>query len=183
MKALPSKEYLQECFTYDPETGLLYWKERPLEHFKSTGIFKSWNTKYSGKLALNYLSGGYKIGNLDGKICKSHRVIWKLCHGTEPDLILHENGNTFDNRIEKLSSGTQLENSKDIALSIKNRSGISGVHWHKHGQKWQAFISINKSRKHLGMYEDFFEACCVRKKAELEYGYHENHGRRRKRTL
>ena len=31
-KELPV-EYLRECFHYDPETGELTWKERPLSHF------------------------------------------------------------------------------------------------------------------------------------------------------
>lgn len=36
VKPLPDADYLLECFEVDLEQGTLYWKERPLHHFKST---------------------------------------------------------------------------------------------------------------------------------------------------
>lgn len=32
-KILPDREYLVQCFDYDPISGVLTWKNRPLEHF------------------------------------------------------------------------------------------------------------------------------------------------------
>lgn len=32
------------------------------------------------------------------------------------------------------------------------------------------------NRNYLGRFFDFFEACCVRKSAEIKLNYHKNHG-------
>lgn len=177
-KSLPSQEYLQECFVYDPRTGLLFWKERPISHFKNERVWKIWNTRFSGELALNYVIKGYKVGHLNGSQVRSHRVIYKLIHGADPYLILHSSGEGLDNRIEMVSSGSHSDNGKDMKKSIANASGITGVGWYKSRNQWRAKIGVNRKTKHLGYYEDFFEACCARKSAEVKFGYHPNHGKR-----
>ena len=57
-----------------------------------------------------------------------------------------------------------------------NKTGICGVTWDKKSEKWHPFINIGKKLKHLGLCDDFFEAICRRKSAELIHGYHPNHG-------
>jgi len=47
-------------------------------------------------------------------------------------------------------------------------SRIAGVYERATG-KWRAYINVNGSRIGLGTYKDFFEACCIRKSAELKY--------------
>jgi len=50
-KELPI-EFLRECLSYDPETGILTWKERPPEHFvHSSRADGGFNVKYAGKQA------------------------------------------------------------------------------------------------------------------------------------
>jgi len=46
----------------------------------------------------------------------------------------------------------------------------------KDAKKWGARIETLDKRLNLGCFEDFFEAICVRKSAEIRYNYHENHG-------
>lgn len=175
---LPTKEYLEECFTYDPETGLLYWKRRPRNHFKFERDFNGWNTKYSGKVALNMLTkAGYLKGTLDGIKVYTHRVIWKLCRGTEPEEVLHENGNKSDNRICKLSGATHAENMRDQKKPKNNSSGCTGVYWNRDRNKWHARIHVKGKNKNLGFYTNINDAVAVRKAAEVQYGYHPNHGR------
>ncbi len=175
---LPTQEYLQECFTYDPETGLLYWKNRPLKHFKSEWAAIVWNKKYPGKIALNGLDkDGYRRGELCGHNVRAHRIIYKLVTGKEPNIICHENGSTEDNRIDKISSGTISMNNKDKAKHITNTSGITGVRWREEKNRWFAEIGIDGKKKHLGCFRTKEEAIAARKAAEIEYGYHPNHGR------
>jgi hypothetical protein len=50
------------------------------------------------------------------------------------------------------------------------------VCWKKRVSKWLASISINGKRKHLGYFKDIDDAIEARKNANIEYGYHANHG-------
>ena len=36
-------EFLNECFSLNSETGVLTWRERPREHFKSEQAFRARN--------------------------------------------------------------------------------------------------------------------------------------------
>lgn len=50
-----------------------------------------------------------------------------------------------------------------------NKSGISGVWWHKETNKWQAYIRKDYKRINLGLHACFLDACAARLKAELIY--------------
>ena len=54
------------------------------------------------------------------------------------------------------------------SLYANSKSGVTGVTWHKRNQCWTVQINKNKKRSYLGSTENFFEACCIRKKAEIE---------------
>lgn len=176
---LPSQEYLKECFEYDMEKGVLIWKHRPLNHFSTEQSWKSCNTRFANKPALNSLNGrNYRHGKLDGVPLLAHRVIYKLIYGDDPDSTLHSYGNTANNKLESISSGTQEENLKDKKKYKNNVSGVNGVSWDKKPGKWKAYIGVNGRPKHLGYFDKLEEAVSVRKAAEIEYGYHAEHGKR-----
>lgn len=170
-KALPTQKYLKECFTYDPETGLLYWKHRPVEHFKTVTAWKIWNSKYPDTLALNTLRHGYLTGEISNEPVFAHRVIYKMWYGEEPEFILHKHGNTQDNRIENFSTGSHELNMKDKITYKNNTSGVKGVSFHKPSGKWRAYISKDRKVKALGLYTDIEDAIAARKAAEVELGY------------
>lgn len=170
---LPSQEYLKECFDYNPETGELFWKERPRYHFKTEAGWKSFNTQFAGKLTFRSKCGsGYYFGKLNGKNFKTSRIVYKILNGVDPDIVLHKDGNKTDNRPGSLSSGTSAENSKDLKKYITNKSGIMGVNFCKN--KW--VVTLNS--KYIGSSTDFFEACCMRKSMEVLHNYHPSHGKR-----
>lgn len=59
---------------------------------------------------------------------------------------------------------TQARNKRVVKNS---KFGINGVTFHlKHG-KYQATIGAGGKQFYLGLFDDFFEACCARKSAEL----------------
>ena len=89
----------------------------------------------------------------------------------------HINGEREDNRWDNLRSVDAGENSKNTKKRSDNTSGIQGVHWAKRNKHWHVYINEKGGRTNLCYTHDFFEACCVRKSAELEYGFHQNHGR------
>lgn len=122
---------------------------------------------------------GYRVVSINNRKLYGHRVIWALFYGEWPkDQLDHINGIKDDNRIENLRVVTNMENGRNQKLFITNKTRLSGVSWNKVANKWESYIYDNCRKMNLGMNEDFFEATCARKSAELLLGFHENHGRR-----
>ncbi|WP_251847234.1 HNH endonuclease signature motif containing protein [Enterobacter hormaechei] len=113
-KELPV-EYLRECFQYDPETGELTWKERPLSHFEhSTKADGGFNKKYAGKIAGSVMARGYVWITLNKRPHFAHRIAWAIHYGEYPkDVIDHVNGIRTDNRISNLVQSTPSANSRN----------------------------------------------------------------------
>lgn len=178
-----TQKYLQECFDYNPKTGDLVWKERPLDHFSCENGHKIFNNRNAGKIAgsivrKHYNKKYYRV-MLIGRQRKNHRIIWMLIYGEWPDQIDHINGNGLDNRLCNLRNVDTAENNRNLRFNRSNKSGCMGVYFHKITGKWRAFIGINKRKIDLGSYYDWFEAVCARKSAESYYGFHKNHGLKR----
>ena len=62
-------------------------------------------------------------------------------------------------------NGTQLSHVQSIPTKA-NKSGVVGVNWDKSRNKWQASIRFQGRKYNLGRFDDFDEACKVRKEAE-----------------
>lgn len=157
------QERVKELFSYNQQSGEL------------VRIGGGRNSKY------NYSNwsrvAGYKQVWVDGRTYLVHRLIWLYVHGAFPTEIDHINGNRIDNRISNLRDVTKKENAKNSAKRRDNTSGVTGVCWHKSLKKWFARINAEESPLSLGYFDNFGDAVIARKKAEKEYGYHENHGR------
>lgn len=54
-------------------------------------------------------------------------------------------------------------------IKSNNTSGVKGVSQHKASGKWDAYISVNKRRIHLGRYINKVDAIRKRQEAELKY--------------
>ena len=77
-------EYVRECLDYEPDTGLLKWKKRPVEHFKNKRSCNIWNTRYAGKNAGYFVNIGYFNIRVNGKTYRAHRIIWLITYGQWP---------------------------------------------------------------------------------------------------
>jgi hypothetical protein len=97
--------------------------------------------------------------------------------GSIPDEVDHINHNRTDNRWNNLRAVTSKSNSRNQSKSIKNKSGVTGVHWDNLRNRWIAQIHIDYKTVHLGTFVEFHEAVNARKNAEVLYGFHENHGK------
>ncbi len=174
----PSIDFLCECLSYNPVTGILVWIPRPRSHFTTDRAFNTWHSRFCGKAAGGLNSKGYiEIGML-GRLVKAHRAAWAIYYGKFPDAdIDHINGVRDDNRIANLRSVTRKSNCRNSAIHRNNRSGISGVRWRERDNRWVAEINFDGMQRHLGHYQCLIDAAAARKSAELKYGYHENHGR------
>lgn len=176
MKVLPVT-ILKEAVSYNPETGEMTWKKRPLSHFVSERGHRTWNTKWAGTKAFNIPKrDGYLHGCIGYVKYLSHRAAWAIFYGEDPpDQIDHINGIKTDNRLVNLRIVDQTENNRNSSLQKNNTSGVVGVG--RLGSKWRAQIVVNRKQIHLGFFATRSSAIAVRKAAEADYGFHPNHGR------
>lgn len=167
-------ERLHERLYADFERGLLYYKPIGLSW---------WDTRYAGKECFNINCHGYLVGTLDKVRLLKHRVLVAMSIGDWPDEVDHINGLKSDNRSENLRAVTRTVNSKNLPISARNTSGVTGVTWHKNDNRWCANIHHMGKYIYLGGYKNFEDAVKVRKEAEIKYGYHQNHGRDSQRKV
>ena len=173
-EGLPSREYLQEALRYEPETGLLFWRERPPHHFR-VGRCKTvqssadkWNRAHAGQAASCDNGGGYRRLSLAGKSFYAHRIIWKLQTGEEPKVIDHLNGDRSDNRIENLRGCSQADNCRN-----QSRPHGAGVYRMKHFG-WYGQVPVGGKVKSK-LFKTREEALAWRTEVALAQGFSARH--------
>ncbi len=174
-----TQEQLKKRLSYNQESGEFTWLNRPRSCFKSEGSFKSWNTKNAGSTPIEN-ERGYVTITLTLNGCKKkyqgHRLAFLYVYGYMPDNIDHINHQRNDNRIVNLRSATHSENSKNKTKRKSNTSGTTGVFWDKSRSQWKAAIGVNGKLINLGQSKDIGVVIALRKSAEVDYGFHKNHG-------
>jgi len=170
-------ETLRKLLRYDGDTGRLFWLPRDSSEPRSAW----WQSMYADKEALTSLSDGYRCGIIKGKTYKAHRVIWAMHFGYWPDggwEIDHIDGNRTNNRLPNLRLVTRADNCRNRARGARNKSGHVGVAWSPRHNSWYAHIGIgNRKTKTLGYFKSIDDAVHARKAAEIQFGFHSNHGR------
>jgi hypothetical protein len=172
IKLLPEEVYLKKILDYDPNSGDLFRKYRPMEHFTNKSRFTWYNRHLANTKIDKVNSEGYLNMCIDGIVYKAHRLIWKLYYGEDPlDMLVdHINGIKDDNRICNLRLANNSENCKNKNnLSKANSSGHPGVHYKTRDGIWVAQIQINGKRKYVGGYKTIEEAIEAREKAAKEH--------------
>jgi len=165
-KAELTQEYLKSRVDYNSSTGIFTWKltisdliGKPAGNLRYTRDCPYWEIGFYGK---SYMA---------------HRLVFLYMTGSFPvNQVDHIDGNGLNNRWENLRDVTHTENRKNDKLHRHNTSGTMGVSYCKLYKKWRARIGIKG--KHLGYFESKEKAISARKKAELEFGFHPNHGKR-----
>ena len=181
-RKLPSVRVLRRLLRLDEETGKLYWRERPAWMFRTRRAWNGWNARYKSAEAFTTKnSSGYKKGAVLGVVLQAHRVVYAIHQGGWPkENIDHINGLHTDNRPANLRDVSHRENMRNKAERVDNRSGANGVGWSESKKKWVAYITVERRQTHLGYFTSKDEAIAARKAAERKYGFHRNHGRRRR---
>lgn len=157
-----------EVFIYEKETGFLFFRERPLQCFKSKRAHGIFNALCAGKRAGTTRSDGYEIITVNGKRCYAHRIIWEMHNGPIPKgmVIDHIEYGSNQNRIENLRLATKSENSCN-SKARRSISGYKGVTVNHIG-KYTAHITKNYKSIHLGSYITPEEAHMAYRKAARE---------------
>jgi hypothetical protein len=88
---------------------------------------------------------------------------WKI-------VVNHKDFNRLNNHVDNLELITARENTN--LKHKKHSSKYTGVSWHKSNCTWTAYIFINKKLKHLGSYNNEFDAHLAYQKALKEITVH-----------
>ena len=152
---------LKELLLYSPVTGLFIWRFNAGRYGRIPAHTQA-GTK--GKYG-----GGYIEITVLGKLRKAHRLAWLYMTGEWPkDEIDHINRIRHDNRFCNLRESTLQQNLKNKEVYKSNTSGFAGVTWHKRVKRWQARISNDAKRMHLGYFDTATEANSVYTEAKKE---------------
>ena len=155
---------LLRCLHYDPDSGVFTWLESR-SHVRA------------GSVAGRTEKDGYIRIQIFGKLYLAHRLAWMYMHGEFPkDQLDHINQAKADNRIANLREVDCSENMKNQKMRVTNTSGFIGVSWFAREKIWVVFIGVNGKQKYIGRYKSKLAAILHRKRAEIEHGYHQNHG-------
>lgn len=148
---LPAIDDLRKLLDYHADTGTFFWKERTPEFFKDSGYggakacASRWNARNAGRNAFMEERDGYKRCRILGKTLTAHRVAWAMETGSWPvSQIDHINLNRSDNRIKNLREASNLQNSWNKGISIRNTSGYKGVSLDKSSGKWIVTIRVGQ---------------------------------------
>lgn len=162
-KVILTQKHLRQILNYDPETGSFLWRIR------KEGI---------NKLEAGHITKcGYHSIMINKINYRSHRLAWVYVYGSIPHRmqIDHINHDRSDNRIANLRLVTNQENQRNRRYT-GNSSGVIGVCFDKARSKWKPHIKVDQKLINLGRFNTLEEAIAIRKAAEVQYGFHANHG-------
>ena len=164
-------EEVARLFTYDRETGILYWRIRVNNNTRRDYVVGS----------SKRVTDGYRQVKVKGKIYMMHRVIMVLCFGHIPENaeIDHINHVRDDNRLANLRFVTRTDNRRNQSISSKNTSGVTGVSFLKARKKYVAQIKVDRKPIFLGYFDTLEGAAEARRQADKEYKFNNNHGKGR----
>ncbi len=157
-----TQEYLKSILSYDKDSGLFTWKINIAISIRV------------GDIAGTIMNTGYRRIRINKKGYYAHRLAWLYMTGNFPKEIDHINRIKDDNQFCNLRLATHQSNMQNRNIQENNKSGVTGVCWHKKRNKWCVNIKVNKIQKHIGYFANFNDAVKARKKAETEYGFYRN---------
>jgi hypothetical protein len=157
-------QLLMDLLKYAPETGMLFWRPRHINHFRDVGgrckehISNYWHSRFSGEPAFTGTNGhGYLRGNLCGNFILAHRAIWAIATGSFPQNdIDHINSIRSDNRWCNLREATKSQNQKNRKGYAA--SGLKGVYWDDQKSMWKVIVSGNLTKRHVGYFLEISQA-------------------------
>lgn len=132
--SLPPAELLRDKFAYNPFTGELFYR--------------------NGRKAGTKRPNGYYQVNVEKRIYKQHRIIWKWIYGTDPvGVIDHIDDNPGNNRAWNLQDINIRQNSSRTKVAKTGLPvGVARVKRSK-GDKFKSTAYVGRQPYHLGYYE------------------------------
>jgi hypothetical protein len=136
---------LREVLQYDCDDGLFFWKIA----LSPRGLV--------GSLAGTICQNGYRMIIIDREPHKASRLAWFYVNGVLPEKYIdHINRIRLDDRISNLRVASPSENSSNIGVTKRSKSGLKGVCKTPWG--WQASIGHRGKLQHIGSFRTPEEA-------------------------
>lgn len=156
-----TQDELKSFLEYNNETGIFIWR-----------VHRTGMATKGDVAGYKHVSGYIHIG-LKGKDYKAHRLAWLYMYGKFPDCGMHTdhiNRKLDDNRICNLRIISPSENARNRNTRIDNKSGVTGVQWHKRSKKW--YVTVGN--KYIGMFERKEDAIKARRESANDDNYINN---------
>ncbi len=135
-------ERLRELLIYDPDTGAFTRRMMLIGRCPVGSIAGSKNRL------------GYQQLILDHQSYLAHRIAWLYMYGRWPQGELdHVNGNRSDNRLSNIREATRGNNRANSGVGKNNKSGLKGAYWHVAAQRWSSSITVDGSKRWLGLFD------------------------------
>jgi hypothetical protein len=141
-------EMLQQIFTCDPASGVIFWK------IPRRGVMPG---DVAGHICK---STGYTKIMFAQRSFRAHRILWALTYGSWPEVdVDHINGNRSDNRIANLRLASRAENIRNMKTRTKKKCALKGATPYKgRADKFVAQIRIDGKQRKLGVFPTEREA-------------------------
>lgn len=157
---------LKSLLEYDAMSGDFTWKLR-------VDVGKTWNTRYSGKLA------GYEwqaCPNVRYRCIRifdwpflAHRLAWLYVTGEWPaESVDHKDTNGLNNRWSNLRMASKAQNGHNTRKPRTNTSGYKGVSLHRTTGRYRAYIRHDGRQIWLGYHDTAEAAHEAYKRAAIE---------------
>jgi hypothetical protein len=98
----------------------------------------------------------------------AHRLAWLTTYGEPvPPVIDHIDGNTSNNRLNNLRASNYPNNLANAKLHRDTTTGVKGVFQIKKNGRFLAYITRNRQKHHIGIYDTIEEAAEARREAAV----------------
>ena len=112
---------------------------------------------------------GYTRIQIENKAFLGHIIAWTLHYGEWPkEQIDHRDMVRTNNAIKNIRLASRSQNCANSGATVRNKSGVKGVHWSNHNKKWVASIQVRKTKKHLGFFEKIEDAAAAYQRAAID---------------
>lgn len=154
-----TKDYLLNILDYNPETGI--FTPKPYKWVKRVTV--KYPQTRNGVMDNDYVNISVRNpGTRRMERHGAHRLAMLILTGEWPaeDLkVDHENRIKYDNRGKNLRILSHSHNKlNEVQPRADNKTGVRGVSFNKNRQRYEAYIHVDKKRKHLGQFNTLEEA-------------------------
>jgi HNH endonuclease/AP2 domain len=151
--------FLRRILYYGAPTGYFFWLQ----------VAKTSNIKVGSRAGFLDKTGYWMIG-INGVQYSASHLAWLYITGEWPsDEIDHKNRIRHNDSWDNLRLATPIQNSMNRGITVRNTSGVHGVHWDKQRQRWEAHIRVEGIGIVLGSFDTLEEATAIRRAAEIQY--------------